>query len=331
MRETDKYTDRDWEELAARFSDEKTGNENANLTGGDDVSLILEKKWRQAGMTGIRGNIDVDGAWNRLYSRLRENGLLTRTVRIGERNSSRLLLRLAASVAVIACLGLAALYITSNGILSREETVIAGNDQKNIEVQLPDGSRIWLNRNSKLTYYPGNSSKSRYAKLTGEAYFEIIHNPDHPFTVEAGNARITDLGTSFNVITNNTNEAVEVFVNTGKVKLADPADKSSVILDPGFVGVLSESGTTRSHNENRNYLSWKTELLTYDGESLKNVFSDLKRVHNINIVADDPQILDEILTATFVKSPQDAIIEAICLPLKLKFHKEGNIYHISKK
>ena len=104
-----------------------------------------------------------------------------------------------------------------------------------------------------------------------------------------------------------------------------------MILDPGYIGTLSTSGVSKTINKNQNYLSWKTDLLRYDGEQLRKVFGDLKRVFNINIIADDPEILDIPYTATFVKSPQDAIIAVICQSHHLNYHKEGNNYHLSKK
>ena len=103
--------------------------------------------------------------------------------------------------------------------MSKKITVVAGNDQKNILVSLPDGSKIYLNRNSEFSYRKNFGKHGRNVKLTGEAFFEISPDVSKPFIIDAGKAKVKVVGTSFNVITNNRESAVEVFVKTGKVML----------------------------------------------------------------------------------------------------------------
>ena len=138
------------------------------------------------------------------------------------------------------------------------------------------------------------------------------------------------VGTSFNVITSNQEDKVEVFVRTGKVILSDPDGRETITLDPGYVGTLGAGGTSRSVNENRNYMAWKTDTLEYEGEKLDAVFSDLKRVFNINISADDPSITANSLTTTFFSLPEDTIIQVICNTFNLRYQKDGSVYHLSK-
>jgi transmembrane sensor len=330
MKDTDKYTDRDWEELAARFSDERTeiGSETENFSIEDNLNT--EKQWRAMGTINNKDVINVDIAWNKLHGRLRDNGLLTKTVHIGDRNTMRLFARIAAAVVIIAGLGAAVLYIGNSWIFTGEKIVTAGNDQRNIQVTLPDGSMVWLNRNSKLSYNAGHEKRSRIVKLTGEAFFEVVHDASKPFTITAGNAKIKDIGTSFNVISSNSNKQVEVFVKTGKVLLSGGSGEGEIILEPGFIGTINRSGASKKLNDDRNYLSWNTGLLVYKGESLKKVFDDLKRVHNIDIIADDPEILNKTWSTTIVKSSQDTIIQIICTSFNLSYQKEGNNYHLSR-
>jgi ferric-dicitrate binding protein FerR (iron transport regulator) len=103
------------------------------------------------------------------------------------------------------------------------------------------------------------------------------------------------------------------------------------MLEPGFIGKINSSGSSKSLNEDPNYLSWNTNLLVYQGEKLGKVFSDLKRVYNINIVADEPEILNQTITTTYDQMPQDTIIQVICVSFDLNYKKEGQYYHLSKK
>jgi ferric-dicitrate binding protein FerR (iron transport regulator) len=85
-------------------------------------------------------------------------------------------------------------------------------------------------------------------------------------------------------------------------------------------------------NENQNYMSWKTGVLVYNGQTLDVVFRDLKRVYNMDIVADDP----EITQLPWVSPPIDnqsreTIILLICRSFTLSYSKDGDVYHLSKK
>jgi transmembrane sensor len=204
-------------------------------------------------------------------------------------------------------------------------------EEKNIVVNLPDGSKISLNRNSELSYRENFGKKNRNVKLTGEAFFEIAPDASKPFIIDAGNAVVKVVGTSFNVITNNSNSAVEVFVTTGKVILSDRTGLRSLDLEPGYVGKMDSKISGKTRNDNPNYLSWNTGLLVYERQKLDVVFNDLKRVYNMDIVADDPEILENPWSSPIDNETQDTIIRLICASFNLSYTKDGNVYHLAKK
>ncbi len=205
------------------------------------------------------------------------------------------------------------------------------SNQKNLEVTLPDGSIIILNRNTELSYRASFGKSGRNVSLSGEAFFKITSGAGNPFTVDAGTALVKVLGTSFNVITNNPDSAVEVFVRTGQVMVSDNSGNKTLVLDPGYVGTMDSKLSGKSLNKDPNYLAWNTGLLIYDGQKLDIVFRDLKRVYNMEIVADDPSILDETWTSPINNQAQDTIIRLICASFNLSYTKDGNVYHLSKK
>ncbi len=84
-------------------------------------------------------------------------------------------------------------------------------------------------------------------------------------------------------------------------------------------------------NNNPNYMSWNTGLLVYNGQKLDIVFKDLKRVYNMEIIADDPEILEETWTSPIDNQTQDTIIRLICASFNLSYSKDGNVYHLAKK
>jgi hypothetical protein len=104
------------------------------------------------------------------------------------------------------------------------------------------------------------------------------------------------------------------------------------MLDPGYVGIMNPVLPEKSPNDNPNYMAWNTGILKFDGQTLDIVFRDIKRVYNVEIVAEDPSILSETWTFRPIDNELfDTIIQLICGSFNLSFAKDGNVYHLSKK
>lgn len=331
MNGTENYTDREWEELSSILSDEKNGNKDLlNRFMAEDRHNTI-KYWKELKEMNSDKEIDIDKAWNKLYSRLNENGLITETPPVRKNIFRTVYFRVAAIALLLLGLGSGLLYISDKSLISRNTTVATTDNQKNLQVTLPDGSNIYLNRNTKLSYMKNFSRYGRNVTISGEAFFEIARDENNPFTVNAGNARVKVLGTSFNVITSNQDSAVEVFVKTGQVEVTDNDDSKNLILDPGFIGLVYPERTEKSVNTDPNYMAWNTGLLVYDGQTLDVVFRDLKRVYNMDIVADDREILSNTWISSIDNQSQETIIRIICASFNLSYTKDGDVYHLSGK
>jgi len=283
-----------------------------------------------AGVSDIK-EIDVDGAWSKVLSEMNEPAteIFLRTDRqLFTRNR---LLKIAAALLVLIGLGAAAIYVGSSDSFSKPVIASTGDDQKNQIVTLPDGSFITMNRNTTLSYKSGFGKRNRHVSLTGEAFFEIAPDATKPFTIDAGKASVTVTGTSFNVITDNVDSAVEVFVTSGTVVLTDNAGVRDLTLEPGYIGTMDSNHAEKNINKDPNYMSWNTGKLDYDGQSLDIVFRDLKRVYNMDIKPDDPSILSNRRTSPIDIQSRDTIIRLICTSFNLSYVKDGNVYHLSKK
>jgi len=331
MKKIERFTDKEWEELASLLSDEKSEQTDLlNRFMAEDI-YNTGKQWKELRNMSSEKEINVDKAWNSVYTRLNENGLKTNNgpARMSFMRST--FMRVAAVALIVLSLGTTVVYLNNTGTFSKKITMATGNDQKNLHVALPDGSRIFLNRNTEFSYRANFGKHRRDVRLTGEAFFEISADASKPFIIDAGNAKVKVVGTSFNVITNNAESAVEVYVKTGKVMLSDNSGSQSMFLDPGFVGTMDSKISGKTLNKNPNYLAWNTGLLVYNGQKLDVVFNDLKRVYNMDIVADDPGILDNTWTSPIDNQPQDTIIRLICASFNLGYTKDGSVYHLSKK
>lgn len=272
----------------------------------------------------------VDRAWDSLYKRLEEDNLLTSEEKVIKFNLYTIA-RIAAMIVIVAGLAFTGRYVISSKILSPETVFTTSGAEKNMVAELPDGSRVYLNRNSELTYRGKFGKNARSVTLSGEAFFEITPDASRPFIIDAGLANVTVIGTSFNVMTNNGKDEVEVMVSTGKVLVTSSDGSREITLEPGNIGVVGNNNAARTANNDPNYLSWNTDILTYNGEALEKTFTDLKRVHNINIVALQDDILQKRITTVFDNQAPDTILTMICKTFNLSFEKSGEIYYISGK
>ncbi len=331
MKNIEEYTDREWEELASLLSDEKGEHPDLlkRFMSEDTHDTVL--KWKELKNMSDERKINVDKAWTSLYSRINETGIEAEMSHKRIRFISSSFLKIAAAALILISLGVAAVYLSNPDLFSRKISIATNFDQKNIEISLPDGSRIFLNRNSELSYRSNFGKSSRKVTLSGEAFFEIAADKSKPFVINAGEAKVKVVGTSFNVITKNSESAVEVYVKTGEVLLSDNSGSRSLAIDPGYIGVMDSKLSEKTLNKNPNYLSWNTGLLVYNGQKLDVVFRDLKRVYNMDIEVSDPGILENRWTSPISNQPQDTIIRLICASFNLSYTKDGNVYHLSRK
>jgi ferric-dicitrate binding protein FerR (iron transport regulator) len=276
--------------------------------------------------------IDIESGWKRVQSRIME----AKTVPSHRFSKSGVpkfpFMRIAAVSLIILTLGAAVVYLGRSGSSVKKMIIATNNDQKNMEVVLPDNSKVILNRNTTLTYRADFGRSQRNVTLSGEAFFDIKSDVSKPFIIDAGNASVQVLGTSFNVITNNNNSAVEVFVKTGTVMLSNNSGSQRLMIEPGYIGVIDSKLSEKTPNDNPNYMAWNTGVLIYDGQKLEVVFSDLKKVYNIDIIADESSISDETWVSPPIDNmPEDTIIRLICGSFNLSFIKDGQVYHLARK
>jgi ferric-dicitrate binding protein FerR (iron transport regulator) len=313
----EQLNDREWADAAAWLSGEKSsGDEAARLLISEDGEIM--KKWNDLKQTD-NDFIDVDKAWEKLNGRIEAD---TPVITMRRPSFFQTFSRIAAMVVIVAGIGWLLFEVGAPGRV----TVASAADEKNIELLLADGSKIYLNRASKLTYPKEFGRNNRKVSLRGEAFFDIAPDASRPFIIDAGKASVRVLGTSFNVMTDNGHNQVEVYVSSGKVTLTSNDGSGSVTLEPEYVGKVSETGSSQELNTNVNYLSWHTDLLVYDGERLEVVFEDLKRTFAIEIRAGDPAINDFRLTSPFEHQPHDTIIKLICTTFNLRSVREEGTY-----
>lgn len=148
--------------------------------------------------------------------------------------------------------------IDSNNKATIEENVLTTPRGGQYHIDFADGTKIWLNSASSITYPTAFTGNQRFVKVTGELYFEIVHNPNMPFVVKAGNQVITDLGTSFNINANPDEGAITTTVLQGSIKIF--VGSKTNLLFPGqqeIASVEGESVTIKNNADVAKVVAWR--------------------------------------------------------------------------
>lgn len=277
-----------------------------------------------AAMNNKRPDINVEAEWNQFLRNISEkNEAPIRT--LSSTNSFSLWMKVAASLLVLAVTG-GLIY----SILSTDDQTILSAASSTLKTKLPDGSVIVLNRNSELRYASNFGESNRTVELSGEAYFDVTPDREKPFIINAGNAQVEVVGTSFTVTAYDSLADINVVVETGKVKLSIPDLKKEVQLTPGEKGTLSSSGSLNSqHNDDVNYQSWNTMKLVFVDDTLPNVISQINRAYNTNIALSAGVSDTCALTVTFDRQTLDAVLKVLETTLNLTIVRNGNQIEIT--
>ena len=153
------------------------------------------------------------------------------------------------------------------------------------KLKLPDGSLVFLNALSSITYPTRFTGHERKVQLKGEAYFEIAHNKAMPFKVESLGQTVEVLGTHFNIMAYADESAVKTTLIEGSVKLSDLKSKQSELLKPGEQGILNSSGNLSVIQVNTDkVIAWKNGKFVFDDESIETIMRNLARWYNVEVV-----------------------------------------------
>lgn len=240
----------------------------------------------------------------------------------------RTMSRIAAVFVLVASISV--YLINKNTELFHPEMITQVNPgPENMKVTLPDGTAVWLNESASITYPEEFRRKKRAVEMTGEAFFKVMRNVEKPFQIEAGNAFVEVLGTSFNVKSGL--EQTTIDVTTGKVRVSNQKKSSEVILTKGMSAMVNGNIVEAGETSNQNYLSWKTGAFSFSGATLTQV------VHDLNTFLKKPVVLDKSLKDEFsiTLNIKDAnmqhISELLELVCEIDIEEQKNFYLIRGK
>lgn len=162
------------------------------------------------------------------------------------------------------------------------------------QLNLPDGTRVWLNAASSLSYPVAFSGKERLVILTGEAYFEVAQNKSKPFKVRTGTQELEVLGTHFNVNAYGEGRGIRTTLLEGSVRLKQIGSMGTRLLKPGQMAVLRGETFEVGPADTESEIAWKTGYFIFNEEEIQFVMQKISRWYDVNVTY-GPGVLEKKL------------------------------------
>jgi transmembrane sensor len=155
------------------------------------------------------------------------------------------------------------------------------------QVQLPDGTRVWINAASSLTYPVSFANATqRIVELSGEAYFEVAKDRVHPFVVKTVRQQVQVVGTHFDINSYKDEPIEKTTLLEGKVNVNSLVTKNAITLLPGQQSVLSNNQLSKSRANLEEAVAWKNGYFRFNDEKIGSIMRKLARWYNITVQYD---------------------------------------------
>ena len=208
---------------------------------------------------------------------------------------------------------------------------------KTSEVMLSDGTKVFLNAGSRLVYPENFSGKKREVFLVGEAFFDVNHDPSHPFIVQVSDLRIKVLGTRFNISAYPADNVIETVLAQGSVRIeknnAGIFDKATELLPDQMASFdRTTQETSLKIVDTDNYILWTKGLLQFESADLNRILKRIERYYNIRFEFSDPLLGGLRISGKLeLNENKDEICERIARTASVKIVNKGdNLYEILK-
>lgn len=274
----------------------------------------MKERTKKIAEDSFASEVNLKNEWNRLLGSIqKENKPVGKTRIIGK------YLQMAAGYAAAVLVGAALVFVFTHTRTLPEQVqggsfIVQTDNSDRSFTQLPDGSRIWLNKGTKIEYNQQFGIGNRNVLLNGEAYFEVAKNKKLAFVVKTKSIDVTALGTSFNVNAYDDGNEVTTTLYTGKVNVQSTLTGYKTILNPFEVAVFSKTKdkiTTYVFTGPEKPV-WMEPEFRFDMLPLIDISKQLERNYNVVFVYRNQKIKHLKFSGTFDRDEKlDEILRVI--------------------
>lgn len=228
----------------------------------------------------LKDEVEVDKEWERLFSSMKEQDIR----RMKTRRLFLQYMKYAAAVLLGIGVSLSTLYLINpeNSPILGNYKLVTSKGEKSY-LQLPDGTKVWLNSCTTLEYAENYGQSNRDIYLDGEAYFEVAKNKDLPFVVKTNGIDVKALGTAFNISAYMEDSQLTTTLFNGKVAVQPTLTKQEVLLEPNQVAVYYKSRNKIEvvPYDKRQFAQWRGGFLSFEMMYLQDITKLLERNYNV--------------------------------------------------
>ena len=274
----------------------------------------MKERTKKIAEDSFASEVNLKNEWNRLLGSIqKENKPVGKTRIIGK------YLQMAAGYAAAVLVGAALVFVFTHTRTLPEQVqggsfIVQTDNSDRSFTQLPDGSRIWLNKGTKIEYNQQFGIGNRNVLLNGEAYFEVAKNKKLAFVVKTKSIDVTALGTSFNVNAYDDGNEVTTTLYTGKVNVQSTLTGYKTILNPFEVAVFSKTKDiiTTYVFTGTDKPVWMEPEFRFDMLPLIDISKQLERNYNVVFVYRNQKIKHLKFSGTFDRDEKlDEILRVI--------------------
>lgn len=338
------------------------GESNENLQKFTEI----ERVWNSMDITSNRQQFNSDTAFNQFRSVTGEQAKKRRPIFL--KNFILATARWAAIGLVLITLGSAATYIILNFSDDRKTFEVQAPPGSRSSVTLSDGTTVWLNAGSRLTYSRDFGVKERKVNLEGEGYFNVTDNKSSPFTVVTTQLEITALGTSFNVKSYPEEDIIQTTLVSGLLMVTRTMYKENekgVILEPNqqITYYMDSEQMLLTHESDNSaetvqsdtvissraqksalpkiilsrgvdpeiFTSWKDNRLIFDNEPFESIAVKLERRFGARIIIKDEEIKEKRFKGRFDEITIEQALSALSFASPFEFHIKNDTIFITNE
>ncbi|WP_321438638.1 FecR domain-containing protein [uncultured Bacteroides sp.] len=241
------------------------------------------------------------------------------------------ILRYAAMIIIILTFGTIGVTYIARYLSIPKEIIISVSDKDQVkEVQLPDGSMVWLNHSTVLKYPESFAKGNRQVILNGEAYFEVKKDKSKPFIVSSDAMQIKVLGTVFNLKSSKYAKMAEVTLIEGLVEVKGNRDEGHIVLSPGQKAELNRNTgrlVVKQVNAKLDAV-WRDNLIPFEKATISEIANTLEYFYKVKVVL-SPDIDENTYSGVLRKRGSiDSVLNSLknAIPINYKISKTNVVY-----